>query len=96
MAGWTYERRHAAWLGREMVTVPDLVADNQHDANRLRTVFAAIRADGSAVLVRLHGDAYGLGTSGRGDMVVRRVRGSATWQPEPDLMPLWTLVHPNG
>lgn len=73
MTAYTYDRRMAAWLGDEIVTVPDQIADDQRAHDEARTVFPAIRRGGGiAIKVRLNGDAYGLHTPGAGDMIVIR------------------------
>ena len=51
-----------------VVTVPDQVAADQKRFDG--DVFPVIRRDGSRARARLMGDAYGLHTSGTGDMVV--------------------------
>jgi hypothetical protein len=71
MTTWTYDHRCAAWLGDEIVTVPDEIDIDQRTHDREGTVFPAIAYQGT-VYVRLDGDAYGLHTGGTGDMVVRR------------------------
>jgi hypothetical protein len=70
MTKYTYTRGHAAWQGERIVTVPDQVAENQRDYDNRRASFPAILDNGRRVRVRLDGEAYGLHTSGTGDMRV--------------------------
>ena len=66
---YTYNHQYAAHMGNQFVTVPDQIAENQkqHDINE--TVFPALLG-GDSIMVRLDGEAYGLHTTGTGDMVV--------------------------
>lgn len=70
---YTYDRKLAAWLNAAIVTIPDEVFDNQRVCDLNGTAFPARRADGSQVMVRLNGEAYGLHTTGTGDPVVTSV-----------------------
>ena len=70
MPTYTYNRRYAAWLGDEIVTVPDQIAADQRAHDVAGTVFPARLRHGNEVMVRLDGEAYGLHTWGAGDMRV--------------------------
>lgn len=71
--GYTYCRKFAAWLGDEIVTIPDQIADDQRDWDRRGNgAFYAIRANGRRVGVRLDPEAYDLHGSGTGDCCVKR------------------------
>jgi hypothetical protein len=72
LGGYTYYHNSAAWLGDEIVTVPDQIADEQHHHDRAQTFYPVPRGGGGTINVRLHGDAYGLWTPGTGDMIVRK------------------------
>lgn len=67
---YNYTRNFAAWLGDETVTIPDEVAENQRAWDREGTAFPAKLRDGSDIMVRLDGEAYGLHTPGTGDPIV--------------------------
>lgn len=71
MSAYTYTQRAAAHYGSNVVTVPDRVADDQRGFANADKSFPALRADGSKVRVRLDAEAYGLFTTGTGDMIVR-------------------------
>ena len=80
MTTWTYQKRAAAHLeGNDVsfpantVTVPDQVADDQHAYAGRQHEFPALTSEGQEITVWLDGDAYGLNTTGTGDMVVRVV-----------------------
>jgi hypothetical protein len=79
MTTWTYDRNHVAHFGTGYVVVPDQISYNQREHDEAGTIFPAYRCDGSGrrtssrpAHVRLHGEAYGLHTTGTGDMIVRR------------------------
>jgi hypothetical protein len=79
MTDWTYTNTQLAHFGQGFVIVPDQVADEQLQYDADRTIFPAYRCTISgtklsnhAVQVRLDGEAYGLHTSGTGNMRVRR------------------------
>lgn len=95
MTKYTYDRQHAAHYLNGAVIVPDQIAENPAAWDESGESFPAIRANAFGnplpgaprkVRVRLDGAAYGLGTSGVGDMVVKpagRLRSGATanWFP---------------
>jgi len=68
---YTYDHKFQAHYGAGIIIVPDQVADDQRkwatDGNKS---FPAIRSNGDKTRVCLDPDAYGLFTSGTGDMVV--------------------------
>lgn len=70
MKTYTYDRRYAAHMGNEVVTIPDEVAADQRAWDREGTAFPAVRGNGDEVMVRLDGEAYGLHTPGTGDPIV--------------------------
>lgn len=65
---WTYHRNIAAWLGSEIVTIPDQIMDNQREINRQRISFPGKTAAGT-IRLRLDGEGYELITGGM--LVVR-------------------------
>jgi hypothetical protein len=69
---YSYDLNSGAFLGDEIVTVPDQIADEQRYHDRTQTVFPARRCRGGSIDVRLDGDAYSLWTPGTGDMIVRK------------------------
>jgi len=69
---YTYNSKFAAHYNGEIVTVPDQVSNDQRKwANDDNKSFPALRKNGTKVQVRLDPEAYGLFTSGTGDMVVK-------------------------
>jgi hypothetical protein len=78
MTAYTYTDRFTAHYGKGFVIVPDQIAADQKAHDRAQTVFRAYRCDmtgweiGGYVNVRVNGDAYGLWTTGTGDMRVSR------------------------
>ncbi len=70
MTAYTYSRFFWANMHDIIVMVPDQIAADQHVHDVARTVFPAKLPGGGTAFVRLDGDAYGLHTLGRGDMVV--------------------------
>lgn len=75
---YTYGRHYTARLGDKIVTIPDQIAANQRQHDRAETAFFAYTDRGERVRVRLDGNAYGLHTSGTGDVKVRRASHPAT------------------
>lgn len=71
MSIYTYDKQFAAHYAGGIVTVPDQVAEDQRGFADADKSFPALRADGTKVRVRLDAEAYGLYTSGTGDIVLR-------------------------
>lgn len=74
MTKYTYTKRFAAHYAGRLITVPDQVAEAQRD--HATHSFPALDAagypyNGRKLRVRLDGEAYGLWTSGTGDMICR-------------------------
>ena len=69
--GYSYMSKFATFLGNEIVSVPDQIAEEQHYHDRAQTAFRARRRIGRTIIVRLDGEAYGLWTPGTGDMRVQ-------------------------
>lgn len=67
----TYAMRHPAYFAGGIITVPDQVAAEQREYADANRSFWAIRANGNRVRVRLNGSAYGLYTSGTGDIICK-------------------------
>ena len=73
MTKYTYDRHFCARYGNSdtLAVVPDQVASDQIGYWKRDRSFPAL-VNGSTVRVRINGEATGLGTTGTGDLVVRR------------------------
>ena len=72
----TYNQRAEAWLGDQLVIIPDAVnignTQRAWDDSGNKPFIAHRKKDGRPVLVRLDGEAYDLHGPGTGDCIVRR------------------------